>query len=179
MGRNLIGKGQVTEQNVATLVLGMKRAYPDAVRNLPIELIEAMTNEHGDRHVLATAVHAGSEVIVTQNGRHFPSDSLSPYGIEVPTLDEFLLNLLSLDSSAMVRVVRYLLEHYNKPPYSDAVALLASFGGLGHDGGDQEDRREQGGDNPGHSVLHCVSAASHGGSTLRCAVHGCLRIRCR
>lgn len=123
VGRNLVGKGRVSAQNVATLLEKMKQAYPDAVRNPPVALIQAMSNEVGDRHVLATAVHSGSEVIVTQNGRHFSPQSLEPYGIEVQTPDEFLLNLLSLDQTTMVRVVQHLQGIYTKPPYSQAELL--------------------------------------------------------
>lgn len=118
MGRNLIAKKQVTQANVETIIAGMKRVYPDAMRDPPARLIEAMTNDQGDRHVLATAVHAGSEVIVSRNARHFPPDSLEPYGIEVQSVDEFLLNLLSVSEPTMAKVVQNVLARYKKPPYT-------------------------------------------------------------
>lgn len=45
-------------------------------------LIRKMTNDAKDRHVLAAAVHAGAQTIVTFNKRHFPVSSTSPWNIE-------------------------------------------------------------------------------------------------
>jgi predicted nucleic acid-binding protein len=41
-------------------------------------LIEVMTNDPGDRHVLAAAVRSHSDLIVTYNRRHFPAASVRP-----------------------------------------------------------------------------------------------------
>lgn len=57
-------------------------------------LIPSMQNDAKDRHVLAAAVRAGAESIVTFNTRHFPAEALSPWGIEVLHPDDFLQQLL-------------------------------------------------------------------------------------
>lgn len=49
-----------------------------------------MTNHPGDRHVLAAAVQAQAPLIVTYNLRHFPSESVDPWNIEVLHPGEFL-----------------------------------------------------------------------------------------
>ena len=44
--------------------------------------ISALTlPDEGDRHVLAAALHAGADVIVTFNLRHFPRKTLAPFGV--------------------------------------------------------------------------------------------------
>lgn len=48
----------------------------------------------GDRHVLAAALCAGAEVIVTFNLKDFPSEFLVPHGIAAVHPDEFVVNLL-------------------------------------------------------------------------------------
>lgn len=54
-------------------------------------LIEQMSNDEGDRHVLAAAVSQEDvSVIVTQNVRHFPESSIAKFGLEVQTPDEFV-----------------------------------------------------------------------------------------
>jgi len=45
--------------------------------------IEAMTNDPGDRHILAAAVRAHTHLIDTYNRRHFPDASLQTWEIEV------------------------------------------------------------------------------------------------
>ena len=47
-----------------------------------------------DRHVLAAAVHAGAEWIVTFNLRDFPASVLDAYGIEAVDPDSFIAMLL-------------------------------------------------------------------------------------
>ena len=48
-----------------------------------------------DRHVLAAAIHAEAETIVTFNIRDFPKRVLAPYSIETRTSDSFVLRLLN------------------------------------------------------------------------------------
>jgi predicted nucleic acid-binding protein len=49
-----------------------------------------------DRHVLAAAIIGRCDVIVTQNLKDFPADTLASYGIDVQRPDEFLCNHLNL-----------------------------------------------------------------------------------
>jgi predicted nucleic acid-binding protein len=49
-----------------------------------------------DRHVLAAAIRAGADVIVTYNLKDFPVTSLEQYGIEAQHPDEFITHLIDL-----------------------------------------------------------------------------------
>lgn len=49
-----------------------------------------------DRHVLAAAIHSKSKIIVTNNLRDFPAESLRPFAIEAQSPDDFLLGLFDL-----------------------------------------------------------------------------------
>jgi hypothetical protein len=64
-----------------------------------------MLNDPKDRHVLAAAVRAGAQVLVTDNVRDFPARSLAPYDIEIQTADEFLTHLWDLNPEAMAAVI--------------------------------------------------------------------------
>lgn len=94
----------------------MNEAEPDALIEPSPKLIDAMTNEPKDRHVLATAVAAGAEVLVTFNVDHFPQDSCEPYGIEPQHPDEFVEHLADLDPSAIWNSLVKMSERRKNPP---------------------------------------------------------------
>jgi hypothetical protein len=67
-----------------------------------VERLEpAMTNEAKDRHVLAAAVAADSELIVTFNLDDFPPEACEPVGVEAIHPDDFLLDLNDLAPDAV------------------------------------------------------------------------------
>lgn len=79
------------------------------------ELIPAMTNQQKDRHVLAAAVKAPCEVIVTYNLKHFPEESVRPHGITVKHPDEFLIDLYHIDSEIVVHELHQQGAELKKP----------------------------------------------------------------
>ena len=48
-------------------------------------LLDEMTNDEKDRHVMAAAIHGGSPTIVTFNLRHFGAEHLGPWGAQSHT----------------------------------------------------------------------------------------------
>jgi len=64
-----------------------------------------MTNHPKDRHVLAAAVTAGAQSIVTDNLRDVQAHALAPYDIEAQSPDAFLTDLFGLDPEAMIRII--------------------------------------------------------------------------
>jgi predicted nucleic acid-binding protein len=58
----------------------MERSFPDAMTVGFEALIPEMTNDPKDCHVLAAAVAAGADVIVTANLADFPEAALAPLG---------------------------------------------------------------------------------------------------
>jgi len=69
---NLVEDQRCTEEQARYLTDQMASAFPEAIVTGYERLIEAMTNDEADRHVLAAAITAGADVIVTDNVRHFP-----------------------------------------------------------------------------------------------------------
>jgi hypothetical protein len=53
------------------------------------------------RYVLAAAIAAKAEVIVTLNVRHFPDHVLHPLGMKAVTPDQLLCHLFDLDPQAI------------------------------------------------------------------------------
>ena len=80
----------------------MNRAVPEALVGGYEQVMESLSlPDPDDRHVLAAAIVAGAQVIVTQNLRDFPDDLLRPHGIEALHPDEFVLDTIDLAPGAV------------------------------------------------------------------------------
>jgi predicted nucleic acid-binding protein len=115
--KNLVEAGHapaLVDKRVGT----MRAAFPDAMVDGYEELIDGMTCDEKDRHVLAAAVRANAEVLVTFNVRDFPSGSVDAYDIEIVHPDVFLLDQLDLYPRLTLDTVRRLVEIYDAPPVS-------------------------------------------------------------
>ena len=71
-----------------------------------------------DRHVLAAAIVAQCDAIVTQNLKHFPHPALAPHGIEAQHPDDFLLNQMNLEPVAFCTAVAKVRARLKHPPYA-------------------------------------------------------------
>lgn len=74
----------------------MAMAFPEAEIDGYDSLIDGLTCDPKDRHVLAAAVRADADAIVTFNVADFPTSSLEGFGVEVLHPDDFLLDLFDL-----------------------------------------------------------------------------------
>ena len=112
----------------------MERAFPDAMYppsrlGLLSEIPEGVDSK--DRHVVATALAAGSEVIVTHNLRDFPQDSLSQIGLQVRTPDIFIADAIELSAPLATEAVHELLRDWNKPRLDpEAFLIMLEANGL-------------------------------------------------
>jgi predicted nucleic acid-binding protein len=71
-----------------------------------------------DRHVLAAAIRAGAQVIVTSNVKDFPPAALEPFHIEAQHPDVFILGVIDLDPGAVVTVVHQQQKDLVRKPMS-------------------------------------------------------------
>jgi hypothetical protein len=77
-----------------------------------------MNNDPKDRHVLAAAVKAGAQTIVTTNLRHFPAPTLSPFEIEALSPDDFLCDLYDLAPQEIEQILVEQAAGLRNPPMS-------------------------------------------------------------
>ena len=72
----------------------MRLAFPEAMVTVPKELLKGVEciPDPGDRHVLAAAVLAHANAIVSQNRKHFPADCLARFGVVCQSADDFLVH---------------------------------------------------------------------------------------
>ncbi len=94
-----------TPEQVQHLTDELRRQFDDAWVEGYAGLIPSMSNDEKDRHILAAAIVGRCECVVTLNMRHFPAESMAPFGIEARTPDEFLINLYGLDPVLVVHTL--------------------------------------------------------------------------
>jgi hypothetical protein len=71
-----------------------------------------------DRHVLAAAIKARADVIVTTNLKDFPAKTLEQWGIEAQHPDEFLTHQFHLSEPTFLEIVKTVRLRLEKPPKS-------------------------------------------------------------
>ena len=126
----LVTRPDLTDALERTRAL-MDQAVPDCLVEGYEPLIEGLSlPDPDDRHVLAAAIRAGAQAIVTINLKDFPAPSLAPYGIEAVHPDTFLEQQLDLHEGAVVTMAkRHRAALRNPPKCVDAyLATLAAHG---------------------------------------------------
>ncbi|SDT73425.1 Predicted nucleic acid-binding protein, contains PIN domain [Actinoplanes derwentensis] len=68
-----------------------------------------------DRHVLAAAIKAKAQVIVTANLRDFPAATLHEWDIDPKSPDEFVRDQISLDRSRVYASVQQIADSWKRP----------------------------------------------------------------
>jgi predicted nucleic acid-binding protein len=129
--RNLIERG-IAADRVDHRIVQMSQSFPDAMVVGYESLVEAMGNDPKDRHVLAAAVRANAEVVVTFNVGDFPEAALKPYDIIAVHPDEFLLDQLDLYPGLTVDVLEQQAASYRREPTTvpGVLAFLERAGAL-------------------------------------------------
>lgn len=118
--RNLLmNRPDITQAALTRTVELMERALPDA-RVVGFEtLIEGLTlPDENNRHVLAVALRAKAEVIVTLNQKDFPASALQKFNIEALHPDDFITDLLDLSPGLALEAVRRQRQSLRHPPLS-------------------------------------------------------------
>lgn len=114
---NLILKGIVSVEVAKKLEETIKAAFPEAmVEEVPGELEAFTINDPKDRHVLAAAVIARADIIVTNNLGDFSSKALIPWNIKAQSPDNFLSGLFDAYPEEIIRVVQRQSQKYKRSP---------------------------------------------------------------
>jgi predicted nucleic acid-binding protein len=108
----------LTMEHLEKTFAAMRRAFPDTMISGYEPLIEAMTNHPKDRHVLAAAVAAQADVVVTANLRHFPPQSGNPHGIHTESPDQFLCDAMQRQPDVVAAALRAQAARKRHPPMS-------------------------------------------------------------
>jgi len=104
--RNLESRRKVSPEKITHLTGQVQFHFPEAQVEGYERLTALMTNDPKDRHVVAAAVMAKAQVIVTSNLKDFPPSSLAEWEIEARHPDQFLMDLYELDTETVASRLR-------------------------------------------------------------------------
>ncbi|WP_277453146.1 PIN domain-containing protein [Janibacter sp. DB-40] len=121
--RNLSKVATAGTDGAQRRVAAMSQAFPEASVTSYESLIDSMTCDPKDRHVLAAATHSGCQVIVTFNLKDFPADALAPHALEVVAPDDFLLDQLDLYPRHVTAALASQCEDSQRPPFTPFTLL--------------------------------------------------------
>ncbi len=99
-----------------------------AVRDVLVEGYEALIPtvtlpDENDRHVVAAAIRAQAQMVVTTNLRDFPSNELGKWNIEAKHPDDFLVDQFHLDAIALHVILQQIADSATRPPLTFADVL--------------------------------------------------------
>ncbi len=114
--RNLQEKRGLSVEQAQRLVAAMTDHFDGASVTGHEILIPVLTCHEKDRHVLAAAVHAHAQVIVTFNLKDFPVQSLAPFAIEAQHPDTFTTHLFDLAPDIMLGLLHDQANALRNPP---------------------------------------------------------------
>ncbi|HEX5409873.1 MAG TPA: PIN domain-containing protein [Gemmatimonadaceae bacterium] len=102
----------------------MNEAVPDCLVTEHQSLMPGLLlPDPDDRHVLAAAIRAGAQAIVTFNVADFPTERLAAFGMEAKHPDDFVVETIDLAPAAMGRIIESQHLALTHPPVSRAEIL--------------------------------------------------------
>lgn len=118
--KNLLShQPDLDEQKLQRTRQMMERAVPDAeVTGYEVRIPELMLilPDQNDAHVLAAAIHAKAQFLVTSNLKDFPSDVLEQYDILALNPDDFMCYLMESQPIKTLTAIEQLRVSFRNPP---------------------------------------------------------------
>lgn len=101
-----------------------------------IEIVDLPDSD--DRHVLAAAIKAHAQLIVTDNTKDFPEPALASWNVEAKSADDFVVDLIDLNRQTVYAQVQRMADARQRPPETvddvlcslEHVGLLSSVAAL-------------------------------------------------
>jgi predicted nucleic acid-binding protein len=114
--RSLLRDRPLMEEKIQAAARAMEEAIPDCLVTGYKHLIGGLVlPDPNDRHVLAAAITGHADAIITCNQKDFPQELLDPFGIELQTPDEFVLNQIMLRGTTALAAIKAMRERWNRP----------------------------------------------------------------
>lgn len=119
----MLRKG-VSEEEATKRIHKANLAFPDAlVQNYSGLVAQLDLPDVDDRHVLAAAIKANANVIVTNNLKDFPEDYLDSFGLKAKSSDDFLTDIIDLNADIAVKAFREMVLNKRNPAMDEYQVL--------------------------------------------------------
>ena len=119
----MVRKG-VPEDEAFRRTQAPNRAFPDAfVQHYEGIIPNLALPDPKDCHVLAAAIKANANIIVTNNGKDFPKEYLQTFGLGVKSADDFLTDIIDLNPQISVQAFREMVMHKKNPKLDEYIVL--------------------------------------------------------
>jgi predicted nucleic acid-binding protein len=135
----MLGALQKTRPDIAPEKLArlrelMNAAVPDCLVKGYEPLIAALElPDPDDRHVLAAAIKAGAQLIVTRNLKDFPVGALAAWNLKAKSPDKFVRDQISIDRQAVWACIQQIVDSRIQHPVTtdDVLGELSRSGLVG------------------------------------------------
>jgi hypothetical protein len=123
--RSLVERMPAHEERFQRRREHMEAAFAEAMTRVPERLVAAVPPavDVGDRHVVAAALAARADVIVTNNVRDFAAEALAEIGMLVQTADEFFVHQWWLDPTGVTEELVAMAGATGQPPLTPREVL--------------------------------------------------------
>lgn len=121
----------ISEVEIRKRIDRANHAFPDALVNNYEELIEHLSlPDPNDRHVLAAAIKTNANLIVTNNLKDFPNTYLSKFGLKAINADDFLTDLIDINTIDALEAFKQLVLNRTNPEMDEyrVIAILRKQG---------------------------------------------------
>lgn len=114
----------VSAQEAQRRVQIANRAFPDALVQSYDSLIKNLElPDDKDCHVLAAAIKTNADVIVTNNIKDFPEEYLNTFGVKAKTADDFLTDIIDLNSEQALAAFKEMVLNKRNPDLDEYEVL--------------------------------------------------------
>lgn len=116
----LMIRKDVDKMEIKKRIQNANLAFPDAmVKNYERLIDYLQLPDENDRHVLAAAIKVNADVIVTNNLKDFPKEYLSEFGLTRKSADDFLTDIIDLNSTEAITAFREMVLYKKNPPLDE------------------------------------------------------------